>query len=134
MTKRVKKSRQLWIKWIFWYLLPNISRYSLTMLLSVALLSDAVGAKLSNAQLHIAQQPSTTQQDATRAAAQKATNEGSELYKQGTAESLRQAIVKLQEALKLWQQVDDKRLEATTLNYIGSVYDSLGEKQEALKY
>ncbi|MEH2318888.1 MAG: tetratricopeptide repeat protein [Nostoc sp.] len=30
--------------------------------------------------------------------------------------------------------IDDKGWEASTLNNIGIVYDSLGEKQEALKY
>ncbi|WP_341527396.1 CHAT domain-containing tetratricopeptide repeat protein [Nostoc sp. UHCC 0302] len=134
MTKRVKKSRQPCVKWTFWYLLPNISRYSLILLLSMVMLADTVGAKLSSAQLQIAQQPSTTQQDAIRAAAEKATNEGLELYKQGTAESLQQAIGKWQEALKLWQQVDDKRWEALTFIGIGRIYSSLGKKQEALKY
>jgi CHAT domain-containing protein/Tfp pilus assembly protein PilF len=72
--------------------------------------------------------------NATRAAAERVFQEGKELYQQGTAESLRRAIGKYQEALKLWQQVDDKRSEAATLNSIGLVYSDLGEKQEALKY
>ncbi|WP_442937005.1 tetratricopeptide repeat protein [Nostoc sp.] len=119
---------------IFWCLLPRFTRYSLTLLLSAVLLSDAVGATPRNLGLQIAQQPGTTQQNATRAAAERVTQEGMQLYEQGTAESLRQAIRKWQEGLKLWQQVDDKGWEATTLLGIGRVYDDLGEKQEALKY
>ena len=121
-------------QWVFWCLLPKLTRYSLTLLLSAVLLSDAVGATPRGTSLQIAQQPGTTSQDATRAAAEQIFQEGKQLYQQGTAESLRQAIGKWQEALKLWQQVDDKLWEATTLLGIGRVYSDLGEKQEALKY
>ncbi|MHC5716898.1 MAG: CHAT domain-containing protein, partial [Nostoc sp.] len=121
-------------QWVFWCFLTKFTRNSLTLLLSMVLLSDAVGATPRGTPLQIAQQPGTTSQDATRAAAKRVFQEGFELYQQGTEESLRQAIGKLQEALKLWQQVDDKRWEGITLLGIGSVYDSLGEKQEALKY
>jgi CHAT domain-containing protein/Tfp pilus assembly protein PilF len=119
---------------ICWWFLPKLSRYSLTLLLSAVLLADAVGATPRNRELQIAQQPGTTQQNATRAAAERVFQEGMQLYQQGTAESLRQAIAKWQEALKLWQQVDAKSWEANTLYNIGHIYDSLGEKQEALKY
>jgi CHAT domain-containing protein/Tfp pilus assembly protein PilF len=127
--KRSAKSQR-----VCWWFLPKLTRYSLTLLLSAVLLADAVGATPRSRGLQIAQQPETTQQNATRAAAERVSQEGMQLYQQGTAESLRQAIAKWQEALKLWQQIDDKSLEATTLNNIGSVYDSLGEKQSALKY
>ncbi|MBD2523993.1 tetratricopeptide repeat protein [Nostoc sp. FACHB-133] len=127
--KRSAKSQR-----VCWCFLPKLTRYSLTLLLSAIMLADAVGATPRNQGLQIAQQPETTQQNATRAAAERVYQEGMQLYQQGTAESLREAIGKWQEALKLWQQVDDKRSEAITLNNIGDVYDSLGEKQEALKY
>ncbi|MBW4613292.1 MAG: CHAT domain-containing protein [Desmonostoc vinosum HA7617-LM4] len=120
-------------QWIFWCFLPNFTRCGLTLLLSVVLLSDSVRATLSNTPLQIAQQ-STTQQDATRAAAERLLQEGLELYKQGTAESLQQATNKWQEALKLWRQVGDKVKEATTLNNIGLVYNLLGDKQKALLF
>ncbi|MDM9581853.1 MULTISPECIES: tetratricopeptide repeat protein [unclassified Nostoc] len=127
--KRSAKSQR-----VCWWFLPKLTRYSLTFFLSAVLLSNAVGATLRNRELQIAQQPETTQQNATRAAAERVFQEGMQLYQQGTAESLRQAIAKWQEALKLWQQVDDKGWEATatTLLGIGKVYDDLGEKQEAL--
>jgi hypothetical protein len=73
----------------FTYLKPKFKLYSLICLLSVVLLSESVGAKATFKQTQIAQQP-TTSQDATRAAAQKASDEGMALYEQGTAESLRQ--------------------------------------------
>ena len=67
-------------------------------------------------------------------AAQTAFEEGLQLYKQGTAEALRGAIVKYEEALKLYRKAGDREQEATTLNNIGSVYSALGQKQKALEY
>ncbi|MDZ8083279.1 MAG: tetratricopeptide repeat protein, partial [Nostoc sp. DcaGUA01] len=127
--KRSAKSQR-----VCWWFLPKLTRYSLTLLLSAVMLADAVGATPRNQGLQIAQQPGTTQQNATRATAERLFQEGVQLYQQGTAESPRQAIGKWLEALKLWQQIDDKRWEAITLVGIGGVYSSLGEKQEALKY
>ncbi|WP_341525149.1 CHAT domain-containing tetratricopeptide repeat protein [Nostoc sp. UHCC 0302] len=126
--KRSAKSQR-----VCWQFLPKLTRYSLTLLLSAVMLADAMGATPRNQGLQIAQQPETTQQNATRAAAERVIQEGMQLAERGTAESLRQAIGKYQEALKLWQQIDDKDWEAITLVGIGKVYNSLGEKQEALK-
>ncbi|MEG4066874.1 tetratricopeptide repeat protein [Microcoleus sp. Pol11C2] len=66
--------------------------------------------------------------------AQRAFTEGDQLYQQGTAESLRQAIAKFEELLKLYRQAGDRAGEATTLHSIGKVYSDLGEKQKALEY
>ncbi|KAB8320037.1 tetratricopeptide repeat protein, partial [Tolypothrix campylonemoides VB511288] len=118
----------------FRYSRPKFKLYTLICLLSVVLLSESVGAKSTLKQSQIAQQPATTQQDATRAAAEKVFEEGMALYKQGTAVSLRQAIEKLQEALVLWQKAGDKQWEATTLLIIGKVYSDLKDKHQALKY
>ncbi|MBD2453943.1 CHAT domain-containing protein [Nostoc sp. FACHB-87] len=104
----------------------------LPLLLSSLLLSDTVSATSKTQTLQIAQQP--TQPDATRTAAEQALLEGFELYKQGTAESLQQALEKWQIALPLWQKLGDKSNEAFTLLAIGRVYDDLGEKQQALSY
>jgi CHAT domain-containing protein len=68
------------------------------------------------------------------AAAERAFTEGRELYQQGTAESLRKAIAKWEEALKLYREAGNRRGEAGTLNNIGGVYSDLGEKQKALEY
>ena len=68
------------------------------------------------------------------AAAERVLTEGEQLYQQGTAESLRKAIAKFGEALKLYREVGDRSQEARTLNKIGLVYSKLGEKQKALEY
>jgi CHAT domain-containing protein/uncharacterized protein HemY len=79
--------------------------------------------------LKIAQSPAATKENAERVF-----DEGMKLYQQGSAESLRQAIQKSQEARLLYRAVGDRRGEATTLNNIGRVYSALGEKQKALDY
>ncbi|TAD92120.1 MAG: CHAT domain-containing protein, partial [Oscillatoriales cyanobacterium] len=68
------------------------------------------------------------------AAAERAFKEGDQLYQQGTAESLRKAIAKFEEALKLYREAGDRSGEATTLSGIGNVYSDLGEQQKALEY
>jgi len=72
--------------------------------------------------------------NAAAAAAKRALTEGAQLYQQGTAESLRQAIAKYEEALKLFRAVGDRSGEASTLRNIGTVYDDLGEEQKAQEY
>jgi len=113
--------------------LPFFAQCSVLMLVSLVFCIKLVAATPDVRSQKIAQQPSATQ-DATRAAAQQALEQGVKLYRQGTAESLRQAIAKFEEALVLWRQVGDKKQEATTLNNIGLVYDNLGEKQKALSF
>ncbi|AFZ16443.1 CHAT domain-containing protein [Allocoleopsis franciscana] len=95
---------------------------------------DPPPAPLKKGGASIAQQPTTNQQDATRAAAERVFQEGVQLYKQGTAESLQQAITKFEEALPLVQAVGDKTLEAFILLVIGRAYNALGEKQKALDF
>ncbi|OBQ13191.1 MAG: hypothetical protein AN490_03385, partial [Anabaena sp. AL09] len=77
----------------------------------------------------IAQSPAATKENAERLL-----EEGKALYQQGSAESLRQAIQKLQEARLLYRAVGDRSWEAITLNNIGLVYSDLGEKQKALVF
>jgi len=74
------------------------------------------------------------QGDNKRVAASIANDDGERLRKQGTAESLRKAIVKYEEALSLWRLVGDQSGEAETLTSAAQVYNSLGEKQRALDY
>jgi tetratricopeptide (TPR) repeat protein len=73
-------------------------------------------------------------QDQNRVAAQSKFDEGEALRKQGTAESLRSALKKYEEALPLWRTVNDRAKEAETLYNIGDVYYSLGENQKALDF
>lgn len=114
--------------------LPVLTHRAVALFFTILLLSESTAASASKYRLKIAQQPATTSQDATRTAAQKALEEGFALYKQGTAESLKQAIVKLQEALKLWKKVGGSSQQALTLLGIGLAYNNLGEKQQALSY
>jgi len=80
---------------------------------------------------------------AAAVAATKALTEGFQLYQQGTAESLRKAIAKLEEALKLYRETTENEGQAITIEnegqaltllILGKVYDDLGEKQKALEY
>ena len=107
---------------------------SLTLLIGVLLLSESLAAAPRRMGASLAQQPAATSQDATRGAAQRLMNEGFQLIQQGTAESLRQAIAKFEEAFPLYRAVGDKAGEAVTLNNIGSSYNAIGEKQKALDY
>jgi tetratricopeptide (TPR) repeat protein len=59
--------------------------------------------------------------------------EGAEKLK-GTADSIRSAIIKFEQALKLYREAGDRDGEASTLNYIGTTYLLLGEQQKALEY
>ena len=70
----------------------------------------------------------------TKENAERLFEEGMTLYQEGSAESLRQAIQKWQEARLLYQAVGDRRMEATTLSNIGRVYNALGAKQKALNF
>ncbi|MBE9226614.1 CHAT domain-containing protein [Phormidium sp. LEGE 05292] len=81
-----------------------------------------------------AQQPISSEQERSRAAAKRVLQEGLQLFQQGTAESKRQAIAKFEEALSLFRVVSENLGEAATLLVIGRVYDDLGEKQKALDY
>ncbi|MEG3923280.1 CHAT domain-containing tetratricopeptide repeat protein [Microcoleus sp. D3_18a_C4] len=67
-------------------------------------------------------------------AAKKVFEEAEKLYQQGTENSKRNAIVKYEEALKLYRAIRDHRGEALTLNNIGKIYGLLGEYKKALEY
>ncbi len=82
----------------------------------------------------LAQQQEATPSESDRAAAQRAFQQGEQLSNQGTPESLRQAIEKYAEALRLLKAMGDRQWEAATLNRIGLVYSSLGEHKQALNY
>ncbi len=73
-------------------------------------------------------------QDKNRVAAESAIAEASRLYEEGTATSRRKAIGKLEEAIPLWQAIDEGGGEGRTLNLIGAFHNELGEWQKALDY
>ncbi len=127
-------------QWILWNMLSSFAYFCFTLLINFVFFSDVrvgiVRASEANGStaLQMAQQPEATLQNPNRAAAEQVFAEGMQLYQQGTAESLRQAIAKLEESLPLWRLVGDKAEEGKTLNLIGSIYSNLGEKQQALEY
>ncbi|NET55238.1 MAG: tetratricopeptide repeat protein [Symploca sp. SIO2E6] len=57
-----------------------------------------------------------------------------QLYEQGTAEFLRQAIPKFEQAATFYSQAGDKDLEALSILALGRIYDDLGEKHKALEF
>ncbi|MEG5176120.1 CHAT domain-containing tetratricopeptide repeat protein [Microcoleus sp. B3-D7] len=67
-------------------------------------------------------------------AAKKVFEEAKKLYQQGTGDSKRSAIIKLEEALKLYREAGDHSGEVNTLTWLGVIYSELGEKQKALEY
>ncbi|MBW4613290.1 MAG: tetratricopeptide repeat protein [Desmonostoc vinosum HA7617-LM4] len=116
--------------------LANVTRYSLTFLLGLILLADAVGARQVNTKLQIAQQSGTTQPNTKQAAAQaqQLMSEAEKLYQQGTAASRQQAIAKYEQALKIWRQIGDRNWEANTLLSIGTLYFTQNDNQKALDF
>ncbi|MGQ4645932.1 hypothetical protein [Lyngbya aestuarii] len=88
-------------------LLFGLSRSSLSLLISLLFLpvGGRYALSLPGSVIAQTQQPTATEQEATSAAAQRLFAEGLQLYQQGTAESLGQAIVKWEEALPLLQRV-----------------------------
>ena len=65
-------------------------------------------------------------------AADRAFREGAQLRARGTAESLRLAIEKYEEGLRIRKPLGDRRGEASTLNLIGVIRGELGEKRQAV--
>src|SRR5262249_39817337 len=75
-----------------------------------------------------------TAHDQSRVRAEKAHSEGTLLARQDTAESLRRAIEKFEEALRLFKDADDRSGEAATLHSLGSIYKYLSENRKSLDY
>ena len=72
-------------------------------------------------------------QDPPRSKAKIAYADGERLRRQGTAESLRKAIGKYDEALRYFRALGDRKGEASTLGFLGITYNLLGEKQQAFE-
>jgi len=130
MAKRINQNQAL----IPWGWLPVAVYRFLVLFLIVVLLSVSVAAIPGHIGILMAQQPSATSRDAKRAAARQAFEQGLQLYHQLTTESLRQAIAKFEEARRLFDSIGDRASIATTLNYIGQVYNIFGQTQKALDY
>ncbi|MEW6736719.1 MAG: tetratricopeptide repeat protein [Acidobacteriota bacterium] len=76
----------------------------------------------------------TIPQDKDRIAAHRAFAEGQLLRTSENAETSLKAIEKYKQALSFFRAIEDHSGEALTLIGIGSIYDSLGEKQKALDF
>lgn len=61
-------------------------------------------------------------------------DEGMQIYQEGSATSLQQAMEKWQRALQLYQSLGDSKGEGKTLLSIGGSYIDIGQLQEALNY
>jgi tetratricopeptide (TPR) repeat protein len=125
------KNRKQQHNWLMLLVGKGYITLSISILLfgCVSAVTDSSRVLAKDDSSKIAQSPAATKENAERLF-----EEGMTLYQQGSAESLRQAIQKWQEARLLYRAVGDRSMEATTLTGIGVVYDDLGEKQKALDY
>ncbi len=133
-------STRLKYQWILWNKLPRFSCQCFTVLVSFVFFAD-VGVGIvraseadSSTAVQMVQQPDDASTEPNRAAAEQICDEGMQLYQIETAESLRQAIPKLEQAAILYRQAGDKRSEALCLHNIGFIYSLLGDKQKALEF
>ena len=73
-----------------------------------------------------------TAEDRSRFAAQQLEAEAAQLSEQHTPESLREAVGKDQDAIRLWESLSDQDGQGETLAHLGTLYYFLGEKRKAI--
>jgi tetratricopeptide (TPR) repeat protein len=88
----------------------------------------AVGVTLAVTVLFIAER------DQTRSAAERAFAKAERLAAQQRADSLRQAVVKYEEAARLYRRLGERGKEAVCLAWIGFLSHQLGDRRKALEY
>src|SRR5262249_32582618 len=69
-----------------------------------------------------------------RIAAERAIAAGNDLYHQQSADALKGAIPKYQEALEYWRAAHDVKEESAALSFIGVLYRDLGDRPKALEF
>lgn len=74
-----------------------------------------------------------TESDKTQVIASRKTSEAQILQAKGTAESLKQAIDRYEEALAIWRSINDRPGQADALENIGVIHYLLGSPQQALQ-
>ncbi|MBD2712993.1 CHAT domain-containing tetratricopeptide repeat protein [Limnospira platensis] len=94
----------------------------------------ATSSQLKTSSSSLESTPIILAQNSSNSEADRLRQEGLQLFQQGTAESLRQALEKWQVARQLYRAAGDRRGEAVTLLSMGRINDLLGEKQTALDY
>jgi CHAT domain-containing protein/tetratricopeptide (TPR) repeat protein len=109
-----------------------IAQVSATYRLEVTSLEK--GAAPGRYEIKLEELREATAKDRDRISAERALAEAEQFRAQGTAESLRKAIEKYQQALPLWSTLGDRQKEALTLSMIGQIHWQLGESQKALEY
>jgi CHAT domain-containing protein/tetratricopeptide (TPR) repeat protein len=77
---------------------------------------------------------SSSARDRNRRLAEKVFSEGERLHRQWTTASLRGAVEKYKESLRLWRLAGEAASEVRTLNIIGDVSYSVGDTTGALDY
>jgi tetratricopeptide (TPR) repeat protein len=85
-------------------------------------------------EVRIAELRRATAQDHSRVMAERVYADGRLLELQGKAESLRKAIEKYEEALRLYRVAGDRRGEGDTLHQIGLIHSQIFENRKALDY
>jgi len=73
-------------------------------------------------------------QERARIAAERVFFEAGQLYEQGSADSLKNAIQHYLASLPLWRTAGDRYEEALTQDALGIVYSALGDNRKALDY
>jgi len=84
-------------------------------------------------ELRIAPARIATPEDRSLTAAERICSEAEEQLAEGKATSIRQAIVKYEESLSLWQQAKDQRGEAGALQSLAMAYQRTGEMEKAIE-
>jgi CHAT domain-containing protein/tetratricopeptide (TPR) repeat protein len=113
--------------------LSYLNNPSHPFLLGIILFFSPSVATAGYESVKIAQQPQKIISSDIKASADKYFTEAEKLLQKGTEESLKQAISKFQQALKLYRQAGEKPSEAHTLLYIADIYDNLGQPQKGLE-
>ena len=90
------------------------------------------GFSISSAAPSIQTGKSETQQDGSRAVANKLIAEAEALTEKRTEQSYQQAIEKYLAAVSIWRSLNDKPMEAATLYEAGWLYGDIGQYQKAL--
>ncbi|MFY9608364.1 MAG: CHAT domain-containing tetratricopeptide repeat protein [Blastocatellia bacterium] len=93
-----------------------------------------IDAKAGRYEVRIGELRAATLKDRTSVIAEKAEWEAGQLQGEQTAEAIRKAIEKVQQALLLWQSVGDREREAGALTFIGNLHQELIEYRKANEF
>jgi CHAT domain-containing protein len=85
-----------------------------------------------NYELKLEELRTATEPDRNRVAAQTLFTDAKALRNERTRQSYQQAIEKYDAAFVIWQNVNEKLLEAFTLHEVGNIYGDIGEFQKAI--